>query len=130
MSPTAIALRPTLCVVSTEKQRETFGATVRQLREARGWSQSDLASRLGVTGGAVHQWEIGAVGAREANVVQLEELFGLASGTLGSHLGQAPHPEMPAPENAIRADSEIPPDLKRTLLAHLAEIRRIANDPS
>jgi transcriptional regulator with XRE-family HTH domain len=115
--------------VSTEKQRVTFGATVRRLREARGWSQNDLASRLGVTGGAVAQWEQGATGPREQNVVQLEELFD-TPGQLGWIIGQGPPPAVHSPEDAIEADPRIPEHHKRTLLAHLAEIRRIASGPS
>lgn len=38
---------------------ETMGERIRQLRQARRLSQSQLADQLGVTIGAVSQWEIG-----------------------------------------------------------------------
>jgi putative transcriptional regulator len=33
--------------------------TIRELREARGWSQLELANRLGVTPSTVYNWERG-----------------------------------------------------------------------
>jgi HTH-type transcriptional regulator/antitoxin HipB len=39
---------------------QTMGDRIRQLRTARGWSQSELAGRVGVTVGAISQWELGS----------------------------------------------------------------------
>lgn len=36
---------------------ETIGSRIRQLREARGWTQEQFAKRVGVTKSAVSQWE-------------------------------------------------------------------------
>jgi transcriptional regulator with XRE-family HTH domain len=36
---------------------ETIGSRIRQLREARGWTQAQFAKRVGVTKSAVSQWE-------------------------------------------------------------------------
>lgn len=110
--------------MTTHPHRATFGAKVRELREARGWTQKDLAQRLGMSNGAIAGWEQGGT-AKEPVVVRLEDLFELEPGTLGSILGYAPPPEVPLPEDAIEADATIPPEHKRTLLAHLAEVRRI-----
>lgn len=114
----------------SNEQRATFGEAVRRLREARGWSQHDLAERLGLVDSAVANWEQGG-GARKATVVALEKLFGLEDGHLGWILGQARLPAMPEPEDAIRADDRIPEDHKETLLAHLAAVRRqaVRRDP-
>jgi transcriptional regulator with XRE-family HTH domain len=38
-------------------QMETIGSRIRQLREARGWTQEQFAKRVGVTKSAVSQWE-------------------------------------------------------------------------
>ncbi len=109
--------------MTTREQRRNFGVRIRELRAARSWSQHDLAAQLEVTDATVAKWERGG-GATEANVLALESIFGLEAGTLGSKLGQAPHPAMPSPEDAIAA-SGLPVDYQRTLLAHLAEIRRL-----
>jgi len=36
---------------------DTIGSRIRQLREARGWTQEQFAKRVGVTKSAVSQWE-------------------------------------------------------------------------
>ncbi len=48
---------------------------LRQLREARGWSQLDLALRLGVSVNAVSKWERGVVVPSEVNSYRLMLLF-------------------------------------------------------
>ncbi len=48
---------------------------LRQLREDRGWSQLDLALRLGVSQNAVSKWESGRVVPSEANRYRLMVLF-------------------------------------------------------
>lgn len=111
--------------MSTTQQRAYFGATVKRLREEHGWTRRDLADRLGVGVTAIGNWEQGLRGAEEQNVVALERVFELEPGTLGWILGQSPPPEIHSPEMAIEADESIPPEHRRTLLAHLAEIRRI-----
>ncbi len=118
---------PTIRAMTTQQQRDAFGSTVRRLREARGWSQQALGLKVGVTASAVTQWERGT-GAREEHVRALEDLFEQTPGSLGWILGQAPPPAMHSPEDAIEADPDIPAEHKRTLLAHLAEVRRIANE--
>jgi transcriptional regulator with XRE-family HTH domain len=40
---------------------QTMGERIRLLREARGWTQAELAERVGVSRGAVAQWEGGVV---------------------------------------------------------------------
>jgi transcriptional regulator with XRE-family HTH domain len=110
--------------VPSNEQRATFGEAVRRLREARGWSQHDLAERLGLVDSAVANWEQGG-GARSSNVAALENLFGLEPGHLGWILGQSRPPAIHSPEDAIKADDRIPEPHKRTLLAHLAEVRKL-----
>lgn len=39
---------------------ETMGQRIRRLRQARGWTQEELAQRTGVTLSAVSQWELDA----------------------------------------------------------------------
>lgn len=39
---------------------DTMGARIKQLRQSKGWTQSDLARMVGVTKSAVSQWELGS----------------------------------------------------------------------
>lgn len=112
--------------MTTREQRANFGRAARVRREERGLTQRELAQRIGVTESAVANWEQGTTGARERNVVALEDALDMERGELGWHIGQATPPGLHSPEIAIGADDKIPADHKRTLLAHLAEVRRIA----
>ena len=51
--------------------------TIRQLRQARGWSQMDLALRLGVEQGTISAWELGRRVPRAKSLQRLAELFHL-----------------------------------------------------
>ncbi len=48
---------------------------LRQLREERGWTQLDLALRLGVAQNTISKWESGQVVPSEANRYRLMVLF-------------------------------------------------------
>ena len=50
--------------------------TIRQLRQARGWSQGDLATKLGVTPAAISNWERGVAVPRWDHLRDLARLFG------------------------------------------------------
>lgn len=60
---------------------QTMGDRIRLLREAKGWSQAHLADLVGVTAGAISQWETGLT-----KNVKLETFL-----TLCSELGTNPH---------------------------------------
>ncbi len=51
--------------------------TIRQLRQARGWTQEDLARRLGVTQGGVSTWERGRGTPWPKYQQRLADLFGV-----------------------------------------------------
>lgn len=51
--------------------------TIRELRQERGWTQLDLASKLGVTPSSVYNWEKGNWGPRAAQLRQLATVFGV-----------------------------------------------------
>ena len=46
-------------VSRTAMTKEEFAARLRELREAKGWSQGELASRVGVSQDAIALWERG-----------------------------------------------------------------------
>jgi transcriptional regulator with XRE-family HTH domain len=51
--------------------------TIRQLREERGWTQLELANRLGVTPSTIYNWERGRFDPRASQLRQLADAFGV-----------------------------------------------------
>ena len=51
-------------------------ATLRELRELRGWSQVDVSARLGVHINAYVAWERGVSNPSPTNASKLNELYG------------------------------------------------------
>ena len=51
--------------------------TIRELREDRGWTQLDLANRLGITPVSVYNWERGKYIPSTTKLRQLAEVFGV-----------------------------------------------------
>ena len=52
--------------------------TIRQMREARGWTQEQFAQRLGVQQSAVSAWERGQRVPRRRTQQALADLFGIS----------------------------------------------------
>ncbi len=52
--------------------------TIRELREAQGWTQLDLAYKLGVTPSTVYNWERGRSELTASRLRQLAQLFGVS----------------------------------------------------
>lgn len=52
--------------------------TIKELRQAEGWSQQDLAVRLGVTVGTVSNWERGVFEPTASKFKALALAFGVA----------------------------------------------------
>ena len=57
----------------------TLGEKILTLRKARGWSQEELAGRIGVTRQALSRWESDAAVPDTVNVVELADLFGVST---------------------------------------------------
>jgi transcriptional regulator with XRE-family HTH domain len=56
---------------------ETMGKRIARLRESKGWSQAELARKLGITRASVHQWENdSSPNIRPANLLALADLLG------------------------------------------------------
>jgi ribosome-binding protein aMBF1 (putative translation factor) len=65
--------------VALDDYRERVGSLIRQAREARGWSQHELALRMrsdSVTGNLVSRWERGAQMPSPAYFAAVERAFG------------------------------------------------------
>ena len=52
---------------------------IRNLREARGWSQAELARRLGITRNGVNSWEQGLSMPSPAFLVELAKTFSVST---------------------------------------------------
>lgn len=52
---------------------------IKELRQARGWTQADLARRLGVTRNGVNSWEQGLSMLSPASLVDLARLFSVST---------------------------------------------------
>lgn len=52
---------------------------IKDLRQARGWTQADLARRLGVTRNGVNSWEQGLSMPSPASLVDLARLFSVST---------------------------------------------------
>lgn len=51
--------------------------TIRQLREERGWTQFELAVKVGVQPGAISNWERGIHEPKVSQLRRLAEVFGV-----------------------------------------------------
>ena len=67
--------------------RERAGAALRQLRILLGLSQQEVALALGVTQGALSQWELGRTELRISDVQRLAQIFEIPLATLLRELG-------------------------------------------
>lgn len=75
--------------------------TIRRLRQARGWTQYDLALRVGVHPQAVYLWERGRRTPQVPQMRKLGQVFGMCSDDITlvepgpSEVPAAPSPEPP-----------------------------------
>ena len=52
--------------------------SIRQLREEAGWTQLELAYKLGVTPSTIHNWEVGRFEPTASKLRQLAHVFGVS----------------------------------------------------
>lgn len=57
---------------------ESVGARIRTHRQARGWTQDDLATAVGVSRSAVAQWETDRAGQVRGNLARIAEVLGVS----------------------------------------------------
>ena len=105
-----------------DAETATFGDRVAGAREALGWSQKELADRLGVKGKTVKQWENDSAEPRANKLQMLAGMLGVSMRWLLS--GEGPGIEAPLPEGVVPATT--PAELG----ALLAEIRAVRSEMS
>lgn len=57
----------------------SLGGKITELRRQKGWSQENLAEKLGVTRQSVSKWESGASVPDLDKIIGLSELFGVTT---------------------------------------------------
>ena len=81
-----------------------FGTRLRQLRKEKQITQTDLASRLGVTQQAVGKWETGRSSPDQTTLLQLADYFGISLDSLlgreGGFVGEV-QPYVPLAESMV-----------------------------
>jgi len=60
----------------------TIGEKILKLRKARGWSQEELAERIGVTRQAVSRWESDSAKPDADKIIAVCDLFGISADSL------------------------------------------------
>jgi transcriptional regulator with XRE-family HTH domain len=86
-------------------ERQVFAAKLRIARAAAGWSQTDLANRLGLSQRAVHKLEQGETEPRRATVLAVEDVLtdaGIAFAESGQGLVMTLRPEALGPDMAAK----------------------------
>jgi transcriptional regulator with XRE-family HTH domain len=69
-------------VLSRVELRAMSIKIIRELRDEFGWSQFELASRVGVTPSTVYNWESGRTEPRLSQLRALSEVFGMPMGDI------------------------------------------------
>src|SRR5262249_28056166 len=88
---------------------EHFGARLRELREAAGLTQQELASRAGVQWETISRWERGAREPSWSNVLALAGVLGVDCTTFNVPAGEPRPPPEPQPRGRPRKpDAEAP----------------------
>jgi transcriptional regulator with XRE-family HTH domain len=86
-----------------------LGDQIKQLRKERGWSQGDLAARVGGDAGQISRYENGKISPSVEVVVKLAEAFDVATDYL-------------LIDGAARRPFRAPDDLLGERLTHLAQL--------
>ena len=83
----------------------TMGEKILNMRKARGWSQEELAERVGVTRQAVSRWESGSAKPDADKIVAICDLFGVSADYLLRDMagGEMQYWEKPAGQKSREA---------------------------
>lgn len=90
-----------------DPRKVQFGNRLRELREAAGLSREELASKVGLSAGAIIQWEVGVREPGWLNVVALAAALGV---TCEAFAREPADRELPGPGRPRKADAEPPPE--------------------
>jgi transcriptional regulator with XRE-family HTH domain len=104
-----------------DKPSELLGKRIKELRLARGLTHEDLALSLGLSQGAISQWESGATSPRGKNRKALADLLVVSEASLFSDVAPEFQPARePSAEEILEIfiqGSKIPDEKKELLIA-------------
>jgi transcriptional regulator with XRE-family HTH domain len=90
----------------TSKPAPAFGERLAALRHARGWTQAELASRLGATVKMVTYYEREAENPTRKTIERIAKVFGVASVELMGQVNGAKNGHKPGPPSRLQQLSE------------------------
>src|SRR5262245_8671721 len=77
---------------------KTFGARLKELREATGLSQRDLAAKIGTSQKAISHWEQGQREPGWFNCIALAKALGISLDVLATEPAEVPEPKRGRPK--------------------------------
>ena len=101
-----------------------FSKRVTQLRKDRGWSQEELAQRMGVTRSAIGNWE---QGTREPDYVTLERVADLFNCEMQYLIGEKPASDLSLDERYIIEYMRSDAQFKDRLMAYAKFLAKEGN---
>lgn len=103
---------------------KTYRVSIRALRDNKGWTQAELAGRIGVHPSAVAQWERGWTEPRKVSLQALARVFDVSAGDLMAGVTRAePKPEVVHDGTALSRDVDpLQPQFDISLLRQAAEL--------
>jgi transcriptional regulator with XRE-family HTH domain len=118
-----------------ENQRENIGRVLRQLREARRWSQEQLADRLATSQSSLSQIERGLASLTAEQFIEVLRLFNVSThtflpedeGVVDSRAGQVQNALARWGARHLRVDPRIIPDERADLHATIAEALNVGD---
>lgn len=113
---------------ATPQQHETFGAYIKRIRIHRGWSQRELAERIGTSRDYVSQWETGNRKWSPQYATAIADALGVKRSWLGSAAGRIvpDDGDLPVSETVRTAERELPEEVFALWARMNAEDREIA----
>lgn len=98
-----------------------FNTNLEYLRKKKGWTQSELADKIGVTWGIISHWELGKRQPRMEMVGKIAELFGVGADIIFKDLRLENNPKEKELINNVRM---LTPEEQEKVLAMIDLIKK------
>lgn len=104
------------------------GDTIKQLRKERDFSQEDLAEAVGVSNGAVGQWETGRTSPKRATAMKLDRVLGADGRVLAAYGYAAISPPVDSDPGVGWVSLEQHLELHREVTQLAARVRELGDE--